>query len=146
MKTIESSLKNMEITSRYLKELIRLQKTHQSKKIPTKFFCEKFQVHPSTVTEHFQKLEELEIVEYTKYKGIQLTPFGTRVGLILMRNHRVLEFFFNSILGLTQQDACEEADRIDLFISKRIIDKLCTFCEHPSTCPCGHEIYHQKSE
>jgi len=142
MKTIELTLKNMERTSRYLKELIRLKKSHPEGIFSTKFFSEKFEVHPSTVTEHFQKMQELELVEYRKYKGIKLTEYGEKVGLLLMRNHRVLEFFFNSILGLTQVEACEEADRIDLFISKKVIDKLCTICEHPDTCPCGNDIYH----
>ena len=143
METIETTLKHMERTSRYLKELIRLQKSNPNEVFSTKFFSIKFKVHPSTVTEHFQKMQELELVQYTKYKGIKLTEYGEKVGLLLMRNHRVLEFFLNSILGLTQDEACEEADRIDLFISKKVIDKLCTMCEHPEICPCGNAIYHQ---
>lgn len=132
----------MEMTSRYLKELIRLLKNHSDIYISANFFSKKFKVHPSTVTEHFKKMQELELVEYRKYKGIKLTENGKKVGKLLMRNHRILEVFFNSVLGLSQNDACEEADRIDLFISKKIIDKLCIICEHPITCPCGNEIYH----
>jgi DtxR family Mn-dependent transcriptional regulator len=132
----------MEMTSRYLKELIRRRTTHPDTYVSARFFSKKFKVHSSTVTEHFQKLQELELVEYKKYKGIKLTAYGEKVGLLLMRNHRILEVFFTSRLGLSQEDACDEADKIDLFISKKIIDKLCTMCEHPVTCPCGNEIYH----
>ena len=143
MKIIENSLKNMEMTSHYLKELIRLKKTHPNQIFSTKFFSERFKVHPSTVTEHFQKMHDLELVDYKKYKGIKLTEYGEKVGLLLMRNHRILEVFFNTVLGLSQEEACKEADRIDLFISKKVIDRLCTICEHPETCPCGNSIYHQ---
>ncbi|MHA1129605.1 MAG: metal-dependent transcriptional regulator [Candidatus Helarchaeota archaeon] len=142
MQFIETNLQHMKMTSRYLKELFRLKKIHSNEVISTKFFSKKFNVHPSTVTEHFQKMQALELVEYQKYKGIKLTEYGEKVGALLMRNHRILEVFFTSTLGLSQEVACEEADRIDLFISQKIINKLCILCEHPNTCPCGNEIYH----
>ncbi len=128
--------------SKYLKPIIRNYDQNPNKWFSTKFFAEKFNVHPSTVTEHFQSLSMLGLVEYKKYKGIKLTPHGIKQGQILMRKHRILEYFFSNELGLTCEEACKEASKIDIYISEKIIDKICTKLEHPRVCPCGHNIFH----
>ena len=63
-------------------------------------------------------MSHLGFVDYKKYKGIKLTEFGRNQGLILMRKHRILEFFFKNFLGLSKKEACIEASKIDLYISE----------------------------
>ena len=126
-----------ETLGKYLLELIRLP---HHEWISTSNFAKKFEVHPSTVTEHFQKLAELGLVQYERYKGIKLTELGVKEGEFLIWKHRILETFFSDYLDLPKDDACKEASKIDFFISKNIISLICKKFEHPKTCPCGHEI------
>ncbi|MBD3230355.1 MAG: hypothetical protein GF329_19405 [Candidatus Lokiarchaeota archaeon] len=139
---IKILLKSMEITAKYLKVLIRINEDSNREWISTKFFSEKFDVHPSTVTEHFQKLADLDLVIYKRYRGIKLTKSGKRHGLLLMRKHRILEYFFVNYLNFSEEEACLEADKIDLLISEIVIDKICEKFSHPKLCPCQKEIYH----
>ena len=106
----------------------------------TSDFARSFNVHPSTVTEHFNKLAELDLVRYERYKGIKLTKLGFKEAEFLIWKHRILETFFSDYLGLNKEDACEEASKIDFFISKEIITLICKKFNHPNTCPCGFEI------
>ncbi|MHA1267092.1 MAG: metal-dependent transcriptional regulator [Candidatus Helarchaeota archaeon] len=123
--------------SEYLKELARLPKTQV---VTTSEFAKKFEVHPSTVTEHFQRLAHLKLINYTKYRGAQLTEKGIQQGNLLLWKHRILEVFFMNFLNLTQEEACLEANQIDFFVSHTIIKRLCQKLNHPQVCPCGFEI------
>jgi len=126
-----------QMLSLYLKELMRLPRMNR---ISTSEFSKKFNVHPSTVTEHFQRLFELNLLDYVKYKGVLLTEDGIQQGEFLIWKHRVLEVFFMEVLGLSKEAACSEADKIDFFISQEVIKLLCKKLNHPRICPCGFEI------
>ena len=126
-----------ETLGKYLLKLIRLPHFEWRS---TSDFAQIFNVHPSTVTEHFQKLAEIGLVEYERYKGIKLTNLGIEEGEFLIWKHRILETFFTDYLNLLKEDACKEASKIDFFISKEIISLICKKFNHPNTCPCGFEI------
>ena len=140
---LDESLKKFKMISQYLKALIRLGEKSMDEWISPKYFGNKFDVHSSTVTEHLQNMSILKYVNYKKYKGVRLTQYGQQQGLLLMRKHRILEHFFVRYLNLTKEEACIEAEKIDLFISESIIDKICAKFSHPKLCPCGYEIFHQ---
>ena len=126
-----------ETLGKYLLKLIRL--PHYEWR-STSDFAKIFDVHPSTVTEHFQKLAGLGLVEYERYKGVKLTSLGIEEGEFLIWKHRILETFFSDYLGLIKEEACDEASKIDFFISKNIITLICKKFNHPDKCPCGHSI------
>ena len=130
--------KNVSITlGKYIKDLIRLPYFEW---YSTSRFSQKYNVHPSTVTEHFQRLAELGIIEYEKYKGVRLSKKGIIEGELLMWKHRVLETYFSEEFNSSKEEACIEANKIDFYISKKIINQMCKKNNHPKTCPCGHKI------
>ncbi len=122
---------------KYIKDLIR---NPYAKWYSTSKFAKKYDVHPSTVTEHFQRLKKLGLISYKKYKGIQLTKKGIIEGELLMWKHRILETYFTEEFGLSKDKACEEANKIDFYISNNIIEHMCKKNNHPKICPCGNEI------
>ncbi|NHI93917.1 MAG: metal-dependent transcriptional regulator [Candidatus Lokiarchaeota archaeon] len=126
-----------ETIGNYLLELIRSPHYEWNS---TSNFANLFDVHPSTVTEHFQKLADLGLVKYERYKGVKLTELGIKEGELLIWKHRILETFFSNYLGLLKEDACKEASKIDFFISENIISLICKKFNHPNKCPCGFEI------
>jgi len=126
-----------QILSVYLKELMR---SAISDRISTSTIANKFNVHPSTVTEHFQRLSNLKLLDYVKYKGARLTEEGIYQGQLLLWKHRILEVFFMQSLDLSKEEACSEAEKIDFFISPKVVKLLCKKLNHPRVCPCGFEI------
>ena len=126
-----------ETLGRYMLELIRL--PHQEW-VSTTRFARLFDVHPSTVTEHFQNLRNLGLLQHEKYRGVRLTEKGIIEGELLIWKHRILETFFSNYLGLSNDEACIEARKIDFYISKNIIELICKKFNHPEYCPCGNEI------
>jgi DtxR family Mn-dependent transcriptional regulator len=126
-----------QVLSVYIKELFRLK---SEERVSTSDFAKKFKVHPSTVTENFQRLASLHFLNYEKYKGACLTKEGIQQGELLLWKHRILEVFFLKFLGLSKEDACQESDKIDFFISANVIKLLCKKFNHPAICPCGFEI------
>ena len=126
-----------ETLRKYILELIRLPRNEW---VSTTEFARIFNVHPSTVTEHFQKLANLGLLDYEKYKGVRLNENGMVEGELLIWKHRILETLFSNYLGLSKEEACTEARKIDLYISKKIIELICNKFNHPEFCPCGLEI------
>jgi len=134
----KKSIEKVSVTlGKYIKDLIR---NPYSKWFSTSKFAKKYEVHPSTVTEQFQRLKKLGLIDYKKYKGIRLTKKGIVEGELLMWKHRILETYFSEEFGLTKEEACHEANRIDFYISNNIIEYMCKKNNHPTTCPCGNEI------
>lgn len=60
------------------------------------------EVHPSTVTRMVQKLDEKDLLDYERYRGLVLTPAGERVGRSVSQRHRALEQLLR-ILGVEDE-------------------------------------------
>src|SRR5690606_28130976 len=69
--------------------------------------AEALQVTPSTVTRMVQKLDELNLLEYERYRGLSLTREGERVGRLIHERHKALERFLN-LLGVHDQPTVEK--------------------------------------
>jgi DtxR family transcriptional regulator, Mn-dependent transcriptional regulator len=103
--------------------------------VRTTDISEHFKLDPSTITKTIQDMST-ELVEYTPYRGISLTPRGTEYAEFLIRRHRVIELML-SHYGLTGQEACDEALKFEGYISKDVVDKICHSLGHPSMGICG---------
>ncbi len=95
-------------------------------------------VRPPSALDHLTQLEAMTLV--TRYRGkTRLTPKGTSLLLEYLRHHRVTESAF-SHLGLSPDEACRAAREVDLAVSHRTVDQLCSAGGHPSTCAHGEPI------
>src|SRR5690606_40718068 len=54
-----------------------------------------------------QKLDELNLLEYERYRGLSLTREGERVGRLIHERHKALERFLN-LLGVHDQPTVEK--------------------------------------
>lgn len=79
----------------YLEMLYRMELNGE--KATTVNIAEKLNVAPSTVTEMFQKLAEKGYLEYTSYKGVELTENGREIGRKILERHRLIEEFLKFI-------------------------------------------------
>jgi DtxR family Mn-dependent transcriptional regulator len=99
-----------------------------------------FAVDPSTVTHMVGELKDEGFVTHEPYRGVHLTTYGSEYGKFLLRRHRIIGLIL-SHYGLSEGEACEEASRIECFISRGAINKMCRSLGHPTTGLCG-EICH----
>jgi Mn-dependent DtxR family transcriptional regulator len=111
--------------------------------VRTTDISEHFKHDPSTITKAIQEMSLTDLIEYTPYRGISLTPRGTEYAEFLVRRHRVIELML-SHYGLSRQEACDEALNFEGYVSKDVVDKICQSLGHPTMGICG-KIKHDKS-
>jgi Mn-dependent DtxR family transcriptional regulator len=99
-----------------------------------------FEVDPSTVTRTIHDLTEEGYVEHQPYGGVALTGFGREYGAFLVRRHRILGLVL-SHYGLSEDEACREASRMESYLSRDAVNKMCRSLGHPTEGFCG-EICH----
>jgi DtxR family Mn-dependent transcriptional regulator len=80
------------------------------------------------------------LVVHEPYGVVQLTGHGAEYSEFLVRRHRIIGLIL-SHYGLSDQEACEEACRIECYVSRSAINKMCRALGHPTTGLCG-EIFH----
>lgn len=103
-----------------------------------KVTADSLKVSPPSALEHLTPLEEMGLI--SRYRGkSRLTPKGRDTLVEYQRHHRVAESLFSQ-LGLAPQETCEAAREVDLAISHRTVEQICTAEGHPSVCPHGEPI------
>lgn len=103
--------------------------------------AEALQVSPSTVTRMVQKLDEQELLQYERYRGLSLTAAGERVGRSIHKRHKALEAFLD-LLGITDQATVEQdIEGIEHHISSKTLHRLTQLVEFFESEPGLHDRY-----
>ena len=97
-------------------------------------------VSPGTVTSMLKTLSESNLVTYTPYEGVRLTPAGAALALRIVRRHRLIELFLVKTLNLAWDEVHEEAEHMEHAVSDRLVDRIDTFLDHPEVDPHGDPI------
>ncbi|NTU99873.1 MAG: metal-dependent transcriptional regulator [Methanoregulaceae archaeon] len=97
-------------------------------------------VDPSTATRMVQELSGEGMVAHEPYGRVRLTLLGSEYGQFLLRRHRIIGLIL-SHYGFSGEEACEEASRIECYLSRSAINRMCRSLGHPTTGLCG-EISH----
>ena len=96
----------------------------------------RFGVDPSTITKVIGELAATGLVEHVPYHGARLTETGREYATFLVRRHRLLGLVL-SHYGLTPEEACSEASKLEGYVSKETVDKICSSLGHPTMSICG---------
>lgn len=124
----------------YLKAIYQIQAEGDGERVRTSAVAEYLDVTPPTVTSMVSKLEERELVEREKYKGVTLTTDGERVALEVIRHHRLLEAYLTEHLDFTWSEVHDEADRLEHHISETFEERVVAMLEDPTVDPHGAPI------
>lgn len=84
----------------------------------------KLNVSRASVSEAVQKLAKDELVDYSKYNNVTITEKGKKAAQEILSRHKIFTEFFAQILGVSPQEAEENACRIEHVISPEIHNKL----------------------
>src|SRR4029453_8661758 len=98
------------------------------------------QTKPASVTDMMKKLSTKKLVHYKAYHVFTLTTEGRKVALIIIRRHRLWEFFLAEKLKFSWEEVHAVAEDLEHVSSKKLIDKLDEYLGHPKFDPHGDPI------
>lgn len=91
-------------------------------------------VKPPSVTGMLQRLDEEKFVQYTRYRGVTLTPKGESLAKKLETHHKAIKSFLKMI-GVSEKVAEREACGIEHIATRKTISKLAKFVEFVELAP-----------
>ncbi|ELZ09614.1 metal-dependent transcriptional regulator [Natrinema thermotolerans] len=123
----------------YLKAIYQLQRG-TDERIRTSEIAGELDVTSPTVTSMLDKLEERELVDREKYRGVTLTDEGETVALEIVRHHRLLEAYLTEHLDYDWSEVHAEADRLEHHISEDFEARVADALGEPTVDPHGSPI------
>lgn len=121
----------------YIKAIFHLQKDGT---VTTNELSAELQARPASITDMMKKLKAKKLVHYEAYHGFRLTNEGKKVALIIIRRHRLWEFFLSEKLKFSWDEVHAVAEDLEHVSSKKLIDKLDEFLGFPRFDPHGDPI------
>jgi DtxR family Mn-dependent transcriptional regulator len=114
--------------------------------VSTNALAERLGVTPASVSSMVKKLHERGLVEHVPYRGVALTPEGTRVALEVLRHHRLLETYLAEHLGVPWDRVHEEAEALEHVLSEYLEARIAAKLGHPTHDPHGDPIPSEELE
>jgi DtxR family transcriptional regulator, Mn-dependent transcriptional regulator len=108
--------------------------------VSTNALAERLGVTPASVSAMVKKLDDRGLVEHVPYKGVALTPAGTRVALEVLRHHRLLETYLAESLGVPWDRVHEEAEALEHVLSEYLEARIAAKLGNPTHDPHGDPI------
>lgn len=122
----------------YLKAIYAL--SEKGEAASTSRIAEALEVQPASVSGMIRRLAESGFVEHVRYRGVRLSPDGTREALRIIRRHRILETYLSRRLGYSWDDVHAEAERLEHAASDQLIERMAMMLEDPRHDPHGAPI------
>jgi DtxR family Mn-dependent transcriptional regulator len=122
----------------YLKAIYRLEE--QGMAVTTQQLGNELTVSGASVTNMVKRLDDLKLVEYSRYKGAVLTESGRKVALEIVRHHRLLELYLSESLGMPWHEVHAEAERLEHHLSDELEARLDSALGFPTHDPHGDPI------
>jgi len=97
--------------------------------------AELLQIKAASVTGMLQRLHEMELIVYERYRGLTLTAKGERLARDVQQRHLIILKFLR-VLGIGDKVAREDAEGIEHHVHKITIERIRNLVqyadEHPS--------------
>lgn len=122
----------------YLKVIYAL--SERGEPASTSSIAETLDVQPASVSGMVKRLAEAGYVRHSPYKGVHLTPEGTREALRIVRRHRIIETYLAERLGYSWDELHDEAERLEHAASDELVDRMAASLEDPRHDPHGAPI------
>jgi DtxR family transcriptional regulator, Mn-dependent transcriptional regulator len=126
----------------YLQTMYRLNESDDIASVSV--LARKFDVRPPTAIEILRKLQAKGLVVQKPWKVPELSTRGMAIAESIIHQHRIVELYLNTTLGLSSQTSCDEATKIDYLLDMTVIEKMCRALNRPTKCLHGNPIKHQE--
>lgn len=122
----------------YLKAVLHL--SEGKLVVSTNEIAKELNTKASSATDMVQKLSDKGLLYYKKYKGAQLTKKGEKLGLSILRKHRLWEVFLVDHLGFKWDEINDVAEQLEHVRSEKLVERLDAFLNYPQFDPHGDPI------
>lgn len=120
----------------YLETIYKLSEDGTVRPTP---IAEALGVSGPTVTATLKRLQDKGFVD-RRNGDVVLTESGLREALDIVRRHRISERFLVDVLGMSWDEAHEDACLLEHALSPRVLVALEEYLDNPEVCPHGHPI------
>jgi DtxR family transcriptional regulator, Mn-dependent transcriptional regulator len=128
----------------YLKAIFHLQEAEGV--VSTNELAARLQTRPSSVTDMMKKLSAKNLLHYKPYYGFSLSTEGRKIALLVIRRHRLWEYFLSEKLNFSWDEVHQVAEELEHVSSKKLIEKLDAFLGFPQFDPHGDPIPDSKGK
>lgn len=123
----------------YLKAIFQLQEEIEGG-ISTSSLSAQLETKAASVTEMIKRLSDKKLVDYQKYYGVKLTESGRKQALLIVRKHRLWEYFLVERLNFNWDEVHEVAEQLEHIKSPKLVEELDSFLGRPQYDPHGDPI------
>ncbi|MFC5270041.1 metal-dependent transcriptional regulator [Adhaeribacter terreus] len=123
----------------YIKAIYKLSQDGDGA-VSTNAIAEVMQTKAASVSDMLRRLNEKEIINYVKYRGVTLTEEGRKTALQLVRKHRLWEVFLVDKLKFNWDEVHEVAEELEHINSELMVKRLDEFLGYPKYDPHGDPI------
>jgi DtxR family Mn-dependent transcriptional regulator len=124
----------------YLKAICKLSEADPAAGVSTNRIAAALATRAASVTDMLRRLADKGLLDYEKYRGVQLTAEGRRLALLTIRKHRLWEVFLVQQLGFNWDEVHEVAEELEHVASPLLMRRLDAFLGHPALDPHGDPI------
>jgi DtxR family Mn-dependent transcriptional regulator len=122
----------------YLKAIYRVEERGETG--TTLRLAQELGISGASVTNMVKRLAELNLVDYSRYKGVVLTESGRKIALEIIRHHRLLELYLSESLGMPWHEVHAEAERLEHHLSDELEARMDSALGFPTHDPHGDPI------
>lgn len=122
----------------YIKSIFHLQQTEEL--VTTNKLALQLSTKAASVTDMLKKLKIKKLVHYEPYYGFTLSDEGRKVALVVIRKHRLWEYFLVQKLDFGWHEVHPIAEQLEHINSAVLIEKLDAFLSFPRYDPHGDPI------
>jgi DtxR family Mn-dependent transcriptional regulator len=122
----------------YLKAILKL--GGDTGYVSTSSLARALGIGDGSVTDMIKKLAARDFIVHVPYKGVSLTPEGSKLALKMMRRHRLWEIFLTEHLGYGWDEVHDEAENLEHATSDELESRLSRMLGHPDTDPHGQPV------
>ena len=117
----------------YLEAIYTL--SQEKRVVRVKDIANKLGVKMPTVTSMLKTLSDKGMIAHEKYEYLELTRKGTNIGRQIDHRHQILKSFLSSILQINQDQADEDACKMEHAVSPTTLERIVEFMEFIENCP-----------
>ena len=128
-----------QVEENYLKAIFKIVE-REDKPASTNGISAIMQTTAASVTDMLKRLSEKQLIQYEKYKGVQLTDSGNRIATALIRKHRLWEVFLMQKLGFAWDQVHDFAEQLEHIQGDALVERLDHFLGRPKFDPHGDPI------
>lgn len=122
----------------YLKVIYRL--ADDERKASTSTIAGMLKNNPASVVDMLKKMQKKRLITYDKKSGAALTAKGQMTALIVIRKHRLWEYFLYEKLKYSWDEVHEIAEQLEHIQHPNLADRLDSYLGHPKYDPHGDPI------